>query len=133
MDTGETPGVPCPGHDGLPVVGPAVGPPRHGYRSTGLPAAVPEPIVRAWESAYRQYGQVKEMTSRTPVDDPASAWHMATVSWAVAAAWREIATVARLPWWLLAAVEAAAEAFESQAREWEARENSAEAQEGGPS
>lgn len=130
---GDMIGVPGADRGGFPAVRPAPGAPRHSSRSAAGVVAVPEPYVRAWEGAYRQYGQVAEMAARLPADDPAAAWHMATASWAVAAAWREIATVGRLPWWLLAAVESAAEAFESQARDWEARESSAEASEGGSS
>jgi len=36
-------------------------------------------------------------------------------------AWRDIATAAVLPWWTLAALRAAAEAFEQQAHGWHAR------------
>lgn len=132
MDTGDVTGAPGTDRGGAHAVRPAPGASRHGHR---LPSgiAVPEPYVRAWESAYQQYGHVSEMAARMPADDPAAAWHMATASWGVAAAWREIASAGRLPWWLLAAVESAAEAFESQARDWEARENSAESGEGDPS
>jgi hypothetical protein len=105
---------------------------RHGRRLTGAVAGEPEPLVRAWEMAYRQYGLANELSARLPSDDPAAAWQMATASWGVASAWREIASVVRLPWWLFAAVEAAAEAFETQARDWEARENNAGAVEGSP-
>jgi hypothetical protein len=42
----------------------------------------------------------------------------------VAAAWRQIAAATTLPWWTLVAVEAAASAFEVQAREYRAREES---------
>jgi hypothetical protein len=133
MDTGDVVEVPGADRGGVRAVRPALGLPRHGPRSAAGVVAVPEPYVRVWEGAYRQYGQVSEMAARMPADDPAAAWHMATASWNVAAAWREIATVGRLPWWLLAAVESAAEAFESQARDWEARENSAESLEGGVS
>jgi hypothetical protein len=100
--------------------------PRHGRRIAGPVPAVPEPFIRSWESAYKQYGHVNEMAGRLPSDDPAAAWQMATASWEVAERWREIAGVVRLPWWLLAAVESAAAAFEAQARYWDARENSAE-------
>ncbi len=130
MDTGDVVGVPCAGRDGPRAVRSVADQPRHGLRSTPNGVTVPEPYVRGWEGAYRQYGQASEMAARLPADDPAAAWHMATASWAVAAAWREIATVTRLPWWLLAAVEAAAEAFEAQAREWEERENGAESEAG---
>jgi hypothetical protein len=49
---------------------------------------------------------------------------MAAASWAVAAAWRQIAAATRLPWWVLAAIESAAGAFEAQAREYETGEAS---------
>jgi hypothetical protein len=82
--------------------------------------------VTAWETAYRQYGQASER-SLTPRDrEPGAVWQMASASWAVAAAWRQIAAAGQLPWWSLAAVESAAQAFEAQAREWEARENRSE-------
>jgi hypothetical protein len=132
MDTGDLTGVAGADRSGFQAFRPAPGLPRHGARSAVGAVAVPEPYLRAWEGAYRQYGQIAEMASRMPADDPAAAWHLATASSAVATAWREIATVVRLPWWLLAAVESAAEAFESQARYWEARENSAGSAEGGP-
>jgi hypothetical protein len=75
--------------------------------------------ARAWEAAYRHYGRIWELTARSPKGDPAAAREMARASWAVAAAWRQIATAATLPWWALAAIESAAGAFESQAREYE--------------
>jgi hypothetical protein len=46
---------------------------------------------------------------------------MATASRSVAGAWRGIALSGELPWWCLAAVESAAQAFDAQAREWEVR------------
>jgi hypothetical protein len=46
---------------------------------------------------------------------------MASASWDVATAWRDIATATALPWWSLAAVRAAADAFETQARDWHAQ------------
>jgi hypothetical protein len=72
-----------------------------------------------WEAAYRQYGRAWETTARTGKEDPAAAREMAAASWAVAAAWRRIAASATLPWWTLAAIESAAGAFESQARQYE--------------
>jgi hypothetical protein len=80
-----------------------------------------EKSVRAWEAAYRQYGRAWEMAARCGKGDPVAAREMATASWAVAAAWRQIASATRLPWWTLAALESAAGAFESQAREYETR------------
>ena len=75
--------------------------------------------TRVWEAAYRQYGRAWETTARSGKDNPVAAREMAAASWAVAAAWRQIATATTLPWWVLAAIESAAGAFESQAREYE--------------
>jgi hypothetical protein len=83
---------------------------------------VSDASVRDWKGAYRQYGRAWEWTARSNKDDPAEAREMASASWAVAAAWRQIAATTTLPWWALAAIEAAAAAFEDQAREYEARE-----------
>jgi hypothetical protein len=79
---------------------------------------VSEQCVQAWETAYRHYGRIWELTARSPKGDPAAAREMAAASRAVAAAWRQIATTT-LPWWALAAVESAAGAFESQACDYE--------------
>ncbi|HKR51124.1 MAG TPA: hypothetical protein VJT72_16355 [Pseudonocardiaceae bacterium] len=83
--------------------------------------------ARAWEAAYRQYGRAWEWTARSQKGDPAAALEMASASWAVAAAWRQIASATTLPWWTLAAIESAAAAFEAQARDYEAREGNDEA------
>ena len=83
-----------------------------------------EKSVHAWEGAYRHYGRAWEWTARSPRGDPAAAREMASASCAVAAAWRQIASATTLPWWMLAAIESAAAAFESQARDWEARAKS---------
>lgn len=80
--------------------------------------------VRVWETVYRRYGQVWELTARAPKGDPAAAREMAAASRAVAAAWRQIAAATTLPWWTLVAVETAAAAFEAQAREYQARQES---------
>jgi hypothetical protein len=46
---------------------------------------------------------------------------MARASADVAAVWREMAGEPDLPWWSVAALRAAAQAFEYQARDWSAR------------
>ena len=109
---------------------------REGFRSTRPVSGPPHPdahvvpssegvvmastkSTQAWEAAYRQYGRAWEMTARCGKGDPVAAREMATASWAVAAAWRQIASATRLPWWTLAALESAAGAFEAQAREYE--------------
>jgi hypothetical protein len=60
-----------------------------------------EKLVSAWEEAYQQY------------TDAAKA-NVADTSVAVASAWRALAENTELPWWLFAAVNSAAEAFEQQ-------------------
>jgi hypothetical protein len=80
--------------------------------------------TRQWEAAYRQYGRAWEWTARCGKTDPAAAQAMAAASWTVAAAWRQIASGTTLPWWALAAIESAAGAFESQARDYETRDTS---------
>jgi hypothetical protein len=75
---------------------------------SGLPA-----VRRAWE-----------WSARCGKGDPAASREMAAASWAVAAAWRQIASATTLPWWALAAIESAAGAFESQARDYETRDTS---------
>lgn len=82
--------------------------------------------TRAWEGAYRHYGRIWELTARSPKGDPAAAREMASASRAVAAAWRQIAAATTLPWWTLAAIESAAGAFESQARDYGTDETSEE-------
>jgi hypothetical protein len=110
------------GRDGLRATQPVSGPPQHGAHlvsdSRGDVMAS-EKSTRVWEAAYRQYGHAWETTARSGKDDPAAARQMAAASWAVAAAWRQIAAATRLPWWTLAALESAAGAFESQARDYE--------------
>lgn len=78
-------------------------------------------LVAAWESEYRRYGQAAEL-SLWAGGDPGDASAMADASASVAVAWRRIAGSTVLPWWLLAAVDSAAQAFEAQAQEWQARE-----------
>ncbi|HZA16296.1 MAG TPA: hypothetical protein VE645_05270 [Pseudonocardiaceae bacterium] len=108
-----------------PVSGP---PQRNAHLVSGSPGDVmaSEKATRVWEAAYRQYGRAWEATARSGKSDPAAAREMAAASWAVAAAWRQIATATTLPWWTLAAIESAAGAFESQARDYEAGDTSEE-------
>jgi hypothetical protein len=75
-----------------------------------------------------QYGRASETVARTRNTDPAALWQMAV---AVAVAWRQIASRQQLPWWLLAAVDSAAQAFEAQSLEWEARHLEASRSTGG--
>ncbi|MFY9809581.1 MAG: hypothetical protein WAK86_20300 [Pseudonocardiaceae bacterium] len=111
------------GREGLRATRPVSDPPHDGAHlgpgSRGDVMASAK-STRVWEAAYRQYGRAWETTARTGKGDPAAAQEMAVASWAVAAAWRQIATATTLPWWILAAIESAAGAFESQARKYEA-------------
>ena len=102
-----------PPHDGAPL--------GSGSRDDVMASAK---STRVWEAAYRQYGRAWETTARSGKDDPVAAREMAAASWAVAAAWRQIAAATTLPWWALAAIESAAGAFESQAREYETGDTS---------
>lgn len=96
------------------------------HRSSRQPAtldggpAVLDSAVTGWKAAYQAYGQASERSLHAPERDE-TAREMSVASWAVAAAWRRIAEVAQLPWWSLAAVETAAQAFEAQARDWGTR------------
>lgn len=127
MSSGEFAGVRGAGREGRPTTRPVSGPPhKDACPASGSPGGVmaSDKSTRAWEGAYRQYGRAWEWTARSGKDDPAAAREMAAASWAVAAAWRQIATATTLPWWTLAAIESAAAAFEAQAREYEARKGS---------
>jgi hypothetical protein len=84
----------------------------------------PQIAVRAWEMAYRSYGEALAAWERSPHDESVG-WAMASTSYTVAAAWRQIAGVSRLPLWMVAAVDAAALRFDAQAQEWEAHHPSA--------
>ena len=68
---------------------------------------VPDALVGRWQAAYSAYSAAE--------GDRAE---LARLSAEVAAAWREMAAVPGLGWWLVAALSAAAEAFERQAQDW---------------
>jgi hypothetical protein len=117
------------GRADLPTARPVTGPhnnartPSTGGTGGGVMAS--DHAVRAWETSYRRYGHAWEETARSGKGDPLVAREMAAASWAVAAAWRQIAAATALPWWTLAAIESAAGAFETQAREYETHEGEA--------
>jgi hypothetical protein len=119
------PGPGPSGQEDRPATRPVSVPP-HNVSTCGGDVVVPDKSVRVWEVAYRRYGRAWETTARSAKGDPVAAGEMASASWAVAAAWRQIAVATTLPWWTLAAIESAAGAFEAQAREYEAREESDE-------
>jgi hypothetical protein len=125
MGTAEFARVRGTGREGSPIARPMSGP--AGNDALPVPDSdggvmASDKSVRVWEAAYRRYGHVWELTARAPKGDLAAAREMAAASWAVAAAWRQIAAATTLPWWTLVAVEAAAAAFEAQSREYRARE-----------
>lgn len=82
---------------------------------------VPETLVERWEVAYRKYGDASRAAATAVPGDPDAAREMAAASLEVAAAWREMEAISELPWWVLAALGAGAQAFEFQARDWNAR------------
>jgi hypothetical protein len=122
MGRGEVARVRGAGREGPRATWPVSGPPHDGAHLVSGSAGdvmASAKSTRVWEAAYRQYGRAWENTARSGKGDPVAAREMAAASWAVAAAWRQIAAATTLPWWTLAAVESAAGAFESQAREYE--------------
>jgi lysozyme family protein len=83
---------------------------------------VSENLVQRWESAYRRYSNAsRTAVSASGAGEPNAAREMAEASREVAAAWHEIESQADMPWFVLAAFVAAAQAFEFQARDWNAR------------
>jgi hypothetical protein len=117
------------GRADLSTARPVTGPAHNDIRNpsgAGGGVRASDQAVRAWEAAYRRYGHAWEATARSGKGDPNAAREMAGASWAVAAAWRQIAAATTLPWWALAAIESAAGAFEAQAREYETHEGGEE-------
>lgn len=68
---------------------------------------VPEDLVQRWEAVYGLY-----------LSAPAGRAEPARLSAEVASAWRDIAAVPGLAWWVVAGLRTAAEAFERQAARW---------------
>ena len=125
MDAGEFARGWGAGREGLPTTSPVSDPSgTEANRSvdSGVGVRASNRTTRVWEAAYRHYGNIWELTARSPKGDPAAAREMAAASWTVAAAWRQIAAATTSPWWTLVALEAAAAAFEAQAREYKTRE-----------
>jgi hypothetical protein len=100
---------------------PAGWPPATSWREGSGVVMVPERLVRRWEAVYREYGLASEMVNNSVPGDRAVARHMARASENVAVVWREMAAEQDMPWWSLAALMAAAQAYEHQARDWAAR------------
>lgn len=94
-----------------------------GLNRKGNPMHVPQGLVDRWQNAYHHYGQASAAVASQPPGHVGAALNMAKSSWSVAQAWREIALVSGLPWWLVASLDTAAQSFEFQARDWQARAN----------
>jgi hypothetical protein len=77
---------------------------------------VPWEAVARWETAYRAYVEVESSAAWTRGER----LMLADALQAVADAWRDIATTPGLDWWMLAALSAAAETAEQQARQFQA-------------
>jgi hypothetical protein len=71
--------------------------------------------VSAWEHAYRRYTQALDVVGCSQDADHGVVDELVSASRLVATAWRAIAVQTELPWWMAAAVESAAEAFDGQA------------------
>ena len=84
---------------------------------------IEEDLVQRWESAYRRYGETSKTVAVARSGDRGVAGEMAAASSDIAAMWREMESSVDLPWWILAALSTAAQAFEFQARDWKARAN----------
>jgi hypothetical protein len=82
---------------------------------------VSQQLIQRWEAVYREYGTASQRLSGSEPGDRAVARQMARASADVAAVWREMAGEPGMPWWSIAALCAAAQAFEYQARDWSAR------------
>lgn len=82
---------------------------------------VSERLVRKWEAVYREYGLASEMVVTAEPGDRAVARHLARASQDVAAVWREMTMAPDTPWRSVAALVAASQAFEQQAKDWTAR------------
>lgn len=100
---------------------PAGWPPAMPWREGFGVVMVSERLVALWEAAYREYGTVSDLLNASVPGDAAIAERMARASQAVAVVWREMADEPELPWWFVAALGAAAQAFEYQSRDWTAR------------
>jgi hypothetical protein len=73
-------------------------------------------LVRAWETAYRDYMAAWEHGSR--VLSPGASLNTANAARRVSLAWHELAKSRGLPWWCVAALESAAEGFAELAQDW---------------
>lgn len=100
---------------------PAGWPPPASRRKGAGVVMVSEELARRWEAVYREYGLASEMVNKSEPGDRAIARRMARSSEDVAAVWRLMVKEPDLPWWAVAALVAAAQAFEYQARDWAAR------------
>lgn len=82
---------------------------------------VSEDLVEGWEAAYRRYMEASKISVVSFAGNPDVAREMMMASHGVATAWHEMESTPDLPWWTLAALSTAAQAFEQQAKEWSVR------------
>jgi hypothetical protein len=85
-------------------------------------AAAFSELVRAWESAYRDYMAAWEHGTR--VFSPGASLNASNAAGRVSRAWHELARSRGLPWWCVAALESAAEGFAELARDWASKADS---------
>ncbi len=76
---------------------------------------VPDALVRDWEMVYGEYIRTGNGLRSEVLEDIAL---MTQMSAEIAAIWRRMAEVPGVPWWTVAALCTAADAFERQALEW---------------
>lgn len=76
--------------------------------------SMPEPLKFALEATYRDY----TLVAHSPAVTRAERHELARRSSAVAAVFWNMKAVPGLAWWTVAALSAAAEAFEQQAQDW---------------
>lgn len=79
---------------------------------------VSEDLIERWEAAYRRYTDASKISAMSFAADQDVAREMVMASHEVASAWRAMESTPDLPWWVMAALAAAAQAFEYQVKEW---------------
>jgi hypothetical protein len=82
---------------------------------------VSEELVQRWEDAYRRYIEASKISTVSFAGNADVAREMMMASHNVATAWHAMESSPDLPWWALAALSTAAQAFDHQAQEWSVR------------
>ncbi|MGC7095602.1 hypothetical protein ACPZ19_13110 [Amycolatopsis lurida] len=76
--------------------------------------------IQEWEYLYREYQSASNDMARLRPPPTDVIERYARVSQEVATAWRALLPGEKQPWWIVAAVESAAQAFAEQAKRWAA-------------